>query len=107
MLYIRVCTVSGMCNSARIDAMLEEEETQQFGGDCNICREGAREVKERLQGLSELEITGKLVQLCGYFGSFSTACMETVWENSDVISLSVSRKVFVLISQFSRKFPGC
>ena len=86
MLYFRVCTVSGLCNSARIDAMLEEE-TQQFGGDCNICREGAREVMERLQELSEEEVTGKLVGLCGYFGSFSTACMQTVWENSDVTLL--------------------
>ena len=80
--------MSGLCNSARIDEMLEEEETQQFGGDCNICREGAREVMERLQELSEEEVTGKLVKLCGYFGSFSTACMQTVWENSDVTLLS-------------------
>ena len=87
-MFVRVCTVSGLCNSARIDSMLEEEEeeeTQQFGGDCNICREGAREVKERLEELSQAEITGKLVEICGYFGTFSTACMQTVWENSDVI----------------------
>ena len=80
--------MSGLCNSARIDAMLEEEEeeeTQQFGGDCNLCREGAREVRQRLQELSQAEITGKLVEICGYFGTFSTACMHTVWENSDVI----------------------
>ena len=105
MLYFRVCTVSGLCNSARIDAMLEEE-TQQFGGDCNICREGAREVKERLQELSQAEITGKMVEICGYFGSFSTACMQTVWENSDV-TRAATQSFFVLICQFSRKSTGC
>ena len=97
MLYVRVCTVSGLCNSARIDAMLEEK-TQQFGGDCNICREGAREVKRELQELSKDEITGKLVEICGYFGSFSTACMQTVLEHSDVTA--ASRSFFVLTSQF-------
>ena len=97
--------MSGLCNSARIDAMLEEE-TPQFGGDCNLCREGAREVRQRLEGSSPEEITGKLVELCGYFGSFSTACMQTVWENSDVTAASLS--FFVLTHcQFSRKSPGC
>jgi len=79
-----VCTVSGLCNSARIDALLAEQE-QQYGGDCNICREGARQVKERLTGLSQDEVTHKMMELCGYLGTFSTACMETVTENSDEI----------------------
>jgi len=80
-----VCTVSGLCNSARIDAMLEQEEQQQYGGDCNLCREGARQVKERLAGLSQDQVRDKAMELCGYLGTFSTACMETVSENSDEI----------------------
>jgi len=88
-----VCTVSGLCNSARIDAMLEEEhEEQQYGGDCNLCREGARQVKERLDSLSQEEVTDKMLELCGYMGTFSTACMETVTENSDEIYRSLTEQ---------------
>jgi len=81
-----VCTVSGLCNSARIDKMLEDSHKQaQFGGDCNICREGAREVKQRLSQASQTEVEDKMLELCGYMGSFSTACMETVLDQSTEI----------------------
>merc|ERR1740128_565391 len=39
-----VCTVAGLCNSERIDKMLEKVQVQgivQYGGDCNICKQGA------------------------------------------------------------------
>ena len=65
--------------------MLEQEKQQQYGGDCNLCREGARQVKERLAGLSQDQVRDKAMELCGYLGTFSTACMETVSENSDVM----------------------
>jgi len=81
-----VCTVSGLCNSARIDKMLEDSHKQaQFGGDCNVCREGAREVKRRLRTASQEEVEDKMLELCGYLGSFSTACMETVLDQSTEI----------------------
>ena len=63
--------------------MLEQQ--RQYGGDCNLCREGARKVKERLASLSQEQITDRAMELCGYLGTFSTACMETVSENSDVM----------------------
>ena len=56
----------------------------QFGGDCNVCREGAREVKRRLRTASQEEVEDKMLELCGYLGSFSTACMETVLDQSKV-----------------------
>ena len=56
----------------------------QYGGDCNLCREGAREVRKRLQTASQEETEDKMLELCGYMGSFSTACMETVLDQSTV-----------------------
>ena len=49
-----------------------------------MCREGAREVKRRLRTASQEEVEDKMLELCGYLGSFSTACMETVLDQSKV-----------------------
>merc|ERR1719481_574628 len=82
----QVCTVSGLCNSARIDKLIEQQKNKmQFGGDCNICREGAKEVKRRLSSMTPEDVSEKLNELCGYMGSFSTACMQTVQEQSTEI----------------------
>merc|ERR1712002_947915 len=83
-----VCTVAGLCNSERIDEMLakaEEQKLSQYGGDCNICREGAKKTKEQLRKMTQNEVEDKMLELCGYAGSFSNACMETVLEESDDI----------------------
>jgi len=83
-----VCTVAGLCNSERIDKMLEKVEMQgviQYGGDCNICKQGARKTKMQLRKMTQNEVEDKMLELCGYAGSFSNACMETVLEESDDI----------------------
>jgi len=83
-----VCTVAGLCNSERIDEMLakaEEQKTSQYGGDCNICREGAKKTKEQMKLMTQGQVEDKMLELCGYAGSFSNACMETVLEESDDI----------------------
>jgi len=83
-----VCTVAGLCNSERIDKMLEKVQVQgivQYGGDCNICKQGARKTKKQLRQLSQDQVEDKMLELCGYAGSFSNACMETVLEESDDI----------------------
>lgn len=58
----------------------------QYGGDCNICKQGAREVKRSIANLSQADVEAKALELCGYLGSFSTACMQTVMEQSNVMS---------------------
>eukprot|EP00092_Neocalanus_flemingeri_P033617 GFUD01036545.1.p1 GENE.GFUD01036545.1~~GFUD01036545.1.p1 ORF type:complete len:893 (-),score=233.50 GFUD01036545.1:245-2923(-) len=83
-----VCTVAGLCNSERIDKMLEKVEMQgvvQYGGDCNICRQGARKTKLQLQKMTQDQVEDRMLELCGYTGSFSNACMETALEESDGI----------------------
>jgi len=81
-----VCTVSGMCNNERIDKLLKsQQEKEKFGGDCSMCRQGAREVKKSIAKLSQEDVESKAMEMCGYMGSFSTACMQTVMEQSDEI----------------------
>jgi len=77
-----VCTVSGLCNSQRIDKMLEK---QNFGGDCNLCRKGAKKVRKQLKHVTPEQVETKFLELCGYLGSYSDACMDTVVEESDNI----------------------
>ena len=79
--------MSGLCNNERIDKLLKnQQEKNQYGGDCNICRQGAQEVKKSISQLSRADVEAKALELCGYLGSFSTACMETVMDQSNVMS---------------------
>jgi len=77
-----VCTVSGLCNSERIDRMLQK---QNFGGDCKICKKGAKKVKKQLKHMNPEQIENKMLELCGYLGSYSDACRDTVVEESQTI----------------------
>jgi len=77
-----VCTVAGLCNSARIDTMLLK---QSYGGDCNMCRKGAKKVKKQLKHMKQQQVETKFLELCGYLGSYSDACRDTVVEESKTI----------------------
>jgi len=79
-----VCTVSGLCNSARIDNMLKEQRSYRHtGGDCLICREGADATKAQLVAETQNQVEDRLLELCGYFGSFTDACRIAVIERAD------------------------
>merc|ERR1711970_25960 len=79
-----VCTVSGLCNSARIDNLLKEQRSYRHtGGDCLICREGADATKAQLVGETQNQVEDRLLELCGYFGSFTDACRMAVVERAD------------------------
>ena len=56
---------------------------QQFGGVCHLCRRGARQVQARLAASSPEAVAAKLVEVCGQLGSYSTACMLTVQQQSE------------------------
>ena len=60
----------------------------QYGGDCNICKQGARRTKQQLKKMGKEQVQEKMLELCGYAGSFSNACMTTVAEKSDVSLLN-------------------
>jgi len=79
-----VCTVSGLCNSARIDNLLKEQRSYRHtGGDCLMCREGAEATKAQLVGETQNQVEDRLLELCGYFGSFTDACRVAVVERAD------------------------
>jgi len=75
-----VCTVSGLCNSERIDKMLAKSHKKEahLGGDCMVCREGAAQTRAQIGRLTQDQVEDRLLELCGYMGSFSDACRLTV-----------------------------
>lgn len=78
---VTVCTVAGLCNSARVDKLLEQQSQaslSNMGGDCHICRDGANSVKQQLRVTPKSQMEDKLLELCGYAGSYSDACKATV-----------------------------
>jgi len=72
-----VCTVAGLCNDARIDRMLEKQNSQAKNG-CSICKRHMSMVEATLETLSDEQIELKMLELCGYMGSYSDACRFTV-----------------------------
>ena len=101
----RVCTVSGLCNSARIDALLADR--QGGGGDCGLCRAGAAQVAARLAASSPAQVEAGLLELCGHLGSFSTACMETVVEQAEVVLTVTASKTDISLFGKLRTFTSC
>jgi len=86
-----VCTVAGLCNSARIDRLLEERRQQmQMGGDCQLCKTGAAKTKKQIQDASPEQVEDKMLELCGYLGSFSDGCMMAVLDQSASIYTSLT-----------------
>ena len=73
---------------------------QQFGGDCHLCRRGARQVKARLAASSPEAVAAKLVEVCGQLGSYSTACMLTVQQQSEasvVVDIYCRYSIYIII----------
>jgi len=74
-----VCTVSGLCNSARIDTMLEKYYSQHDGTPvCEKCQGQMKQVQYQLNKIPDYKLESKLLELCGYLGSYSDACRYTV-----------------------------
>jgi len=72
-----VCTVAGLCNSARIDLMLENMYSKN-GQHCNTCMTQMSTAQDTLTALSDVQFEDMLQELCGHFDSYSDACMYTV-----------------------------
>jgi saposin len=73
-----VCTVAGMCNSERIDAMLNQAQIEENVPSCPACESQIDEIRSKLFKLSDTQIEMKLLEACGYLGSYSDSCMYTV-----------------------------
>jgi len=98
---VTVCTVSGLCNSARIDAMLGEMKELDEDGNtfvrvkkakfdlkedsCPKCTHYMGKAIQMLKDLNKEELRTQLFEICGYFGSYSDSCRATVSRDLDDI----------------------
>jgi len=71
-----VCTVAGLCNSERIDLMLEDMYSK--NEHCKTCKTLMSTAQDNLTAFSDVQFEDKMHELCGYFDSYSDACMYTV-----------------------------
>lgn len=79
-----VCTVSGLCNNARIDKLLLENEKKkqpEVNSELHQCEQCAivmDKAENLIQGMSELEFLNKIFMMCGELSSYSDMCNEIV-----------------------------
>jgi saposin len=78
-----VCTVAGLCNSERIDTMLDKYYAET--GYCKTCRTQMSSASAILSQADDSTIEGKLYELCAHMDSYSDACVYTVSTQLPVI----------------------
>jgi len=78
-----VCTVAGLCNSQRIDDMLEQYYAET--GYCQDCRIQMTVAGAMLAETDDSVLQEKLLQLCGQMDSYSDACVFTVLNQFSVV----------------------
>ncbi|XP_046741352.1 prosaposin isoform X2 [Diprion similis] len=96
-----VCSVSGLCNSARIDNLLREYEEKMTEDDeivpkslfndelepdeCSKCYHIATHLEHKLEDMSRDQILENMLTACGQFSSFSDACSSIVLTHFETI----------------------
>ncbi|XP_067008274.1 uncharacterized protein Sap-r [Anabrus simplex] len=76
-----VCSVAGLCNSARIDSMLQEGEGNKYYTsydsvvrDCEDCNQIAKQMEAKFRSTPKDDVLHNLIEACGFMGSFSDGC---------------------------------
>lgn len=77
-----VCSVAGLCNSERVDKLIEEYEkntqvskvVKPRADDCENCHTVIGIMEDRLNTMTQDEVLQSLLKVCGLMGSFSDAC---------------------------------
>lgn len=81
-----VCTTAGLCNSARIDNLLKSYyASNPRRTECDVCKAETAKVKRKVREVAREDVEDKLLEACGYLGSYSDACRATVIDNFDGI----------------------
>lgn len=95
-----VCAVSGLCNSARIDAMLEQQKEPQVPKKFNLKQDSCPKCKyyvgksvDFLKGMSQEHLVQNLVEVCGRLGSYSDSCSTLVLRYRNGISNHIKHKM--------------
>jgi len=79
-----VCTVSGLCNSQKIDRLLANYLRTRT--NCDVCHEGVNTISKMFKGMDKNDILDKGLSVCGrYMGSYSDACKLSLLENFEDI----------------------
>lgn len=85
-----VCSVAGLCNSARIDNMLQNGEEDSSSGsvvipavelirdDCVGCNQIAKHMEEKFRSTPRDDILNNMLEACGRLGSLSDGCAAIV-----------------------------
>lgn len=76
-----VCSVAGLCNSAKIDKMLEDYENSKKSGKlltCQNCESIATKITTKFHTTSRDDVLENMLQVCGQFSSFSDACSSII-----------------------------
>ncbi|CAG4983570.1 unnamed protein product [Parnassius apollo] len=70
-----VCSVAGLCNNARIDALLEDYNKKlELRSGCNNCRRTVGVVRKRFDATTYEDFLVGLLQVCGRMSSLSDSC---------------------------------
>ncbi|XP_011300553.1 proactivator polypeptide [Fopius arisanus] len=95
-----VCSVAGLCNSARIDQLLVEHEAmlkkinakavslqndELTPDECSRCYTIASHMENQLSNTPRDRMVNELLSLCGQFSSFSDACSSIILVNFETI----------------------
>nr|ADK94870.1 saposin isoform 1 [Penaeus monodon] len=95
-----VCATAGLCNSARVDKLISENQAALQGfnpnalkhsgehpqpGDCESCRDFIARTIRLVKTHSRAELVDRLIAICGRFGSLSDGCSALVEANFDDI----------------------
>lgn len=93
-----ICTVAGLCNSLRIDHLLESAAIQS-GDSCANCTAAVTAAERYIQHAPRGQVREKLLRLCNQLSSFSDACTDIVYSGFD--------HIYTMISAELRPFPVC
>ncbi|KAJ8721344.1 hypothetical protein PYW07_002119 [Mythimna separata] len=88
----QVCTVAGLCNSARIDNLLEDFNTQlSLRVECNNCQRTVGTLRKKFDATSYEDFLLGLLQMCRKMDSLSDSCSMLVFKYYENIVQAVKQ----------------
>lgn len=91
-----VCSTAGLCNSARIDKLLEEYKEAQKNKNllsCDQCNTVGNVITHKFHTSSRDQVLEGFLGVCGRMSSFSDACSSTVLSYFNEIYLELSKSL--------------
>ncbi len=76
----------GLCNSVSIDRLLSAHAAAHpRETECGVCRRESQRLADKTARMARRDVEDKVLELCGYAGSYADACKATVMDNFDII----------------------